>query len=183
MKNLLLLFAFIITSNFLSAQTFKFPLSSDSTIEYTNVVQLKDTTTLKKEYLYSLIRTWFGNKFVNSKYVLQVDDQYSGRLLAKANGSADYCFSIEVFIKNAKYKYRVYNIQWLPTFERQYMNVSVSIDYFKYLAGKPLKFGFESKNHAIKSYDDIFKRIDTEINSLINSLQTEVLKQKERDNF
>lgn len=183
MKKSILIFSIVFLCLSVKSQTIRLPLTQDSTIEYASIIKLKDST-IKKAQLYSLVRAWFGDRFVNSKYVLQVEDTNAGRLLAKGSSSKGYNFTIEVLIKDGKYKYRVYSLEWNEYQPRPFLTSNVSEAYLRYLHNKPENLGFEGKKKAMKVYDKIFLDLDQDINdNIINSLQVGILKQKKLDDF
>jgi hypothetical protein len=86
--------------------------------EFTNVVPVDSG--IKQDELYSRAREWFAKNFNNSKYVLQMDDRTSGKLVGKGsiqvhdsyaiNPDAGFVeFSINVYVKDGRYKYDLNN--------------------------------------------------------------------------
>jgi hypothetical protein len=94
----------------------------DGKYEYTEVVQLD--TTYKKDVLYKNSKLFFADAFKSAKDVLQYDDREEGKVIGKGNlsiegGQAVFLtyvtekwrvdFSLEIFSKDGKYRYRIYD--------------------------------------------------------------------------
>jgi len=95
----------------------------DGEYEFTEVVQLDSTFT--KDALYRNAKLFFANAFNSAKEVLQYDDRAEGKVIGKGNvQSVGYQmsflvlfsetrttnFTLEIFCKEGKYKYRIYSI-------------------------------------------------------------------------
>lgn len=94
----------------------------DGKYEYIEVVQLD--TTYKKDILYRNSKLFFADAFRSAKDVLQYDDREEGKVIGKGNlsiegGQAVFLtyvtekwtvnFSLEIFSKDGKYRYRIYD--------------------------------------------------------------------------
>jgi len=120
------LFFFICTfsiPNFLSAQT-HFP-RKEGRIVYEKVDSLKG---FSKEQLFGFSKKWFTDTFRNSKAVIQTEDFETGLLIGKGETSIVspellekkfvwndfvsglYQFTIQIEVKNQKYRIRIYDI-------------------------------------------------------------------------
>lgn len=95
----------------------------DGKYEYTEVVQLD--TTYKKDVLYKNSKLFFADAFKSAKDVLQYDDRGEGKVIGKGNLSIEggqsvfltyvtekwtVNFSLEIFSKDGKYRYRIYDL-------------------------------------------------------------------------
>lgn len=95
----------------------------DGQYEWTEVVQVDSS--LKKDDLYRNAKMFFANEFKSAKDVLQYDDRAEGKVIGKGNfhiedlqntflviftDKRDVNFTIEIFCKDGKYKYRIYGI-------------------------------------------------------------------------
>lgn len=94
----------------------------DGKYEYTEVIQLD--TTYKKDILYKNSKLFFADAFKSAKDVLQYDDREEGKVIGKGNLSIEggqsvfltyvtekwtVNFSLEIFSKDGKYRYRIYD--------------------------------------------------------------------------
>lgn len=94
----------------------------DGVYEYAEVVQLDST--YKKELLYKNSKLFFANVFKSAKDVLQYDDRDEGKVIGKGNFNIEggqivfltsvtekwrVNFSLEIFAKHGRYRYRIYD--------------------------------------------------------------------------
>ena len=95
--------------------------------EYSEVVILDST--YKKEMLYKNSKLFFTNAFKSAKDVIQYDDREEGKVIVKGNFSVEGSqsgillpyfieewkidFSLEIFSKDGKYRYRLYDLNIL----------------------------------------------------------------------
>lgn len=94
----------------------------DGKYEYTEVIQLD--TIYKKDILYKNSKLFFADAFKSAKDVLQYDDREEGKVIGKGNLSIEGAqslflsyftekwtvnFSLEIFSKEGKYRYRIYD--------------------------------------------------------------------------
>ncbi|MFN4085386.1 MAG: DUF4468 domain-containing protein [Spirosomataceae bacterium] len=118
-----LIFTFCILPNLLFGQR-HFP-RKDGKIVYEKVDSLKG---FSKEKLYGFSKKWFADTFKNSKAVIQTEDFETGQIIGKgetyivnpeleAKGiifldilSGSYRFTIQIDIKDEKYRIRIYDI-------------------------------------------------------------------------
>lgn len=95
----------------------------DGQNEWTGIVQVD--TSLKKDDLYRNAKIFFANEFKSAKDVIQYDDRGEGRVVGKGNfhledgqsavlvfcsEKRDVDFTLEIYCKDGKYKYRIYGI-------------------------------------------------------------------------
>lgn len=81
-------------------------------------------STYKKDILYKNSKLFFADAFKSAKDVLQYDDREEGKIIGKGNfkiegGQSVFLsyftevwivnFSIELFVKDGKYRYRIYD--------------------------------------------------------------------------
>ncbi|HEY4154411.1 MAG TPA: DUF4468 domain-containing protein, partial [Puia sp.] len=91
--------------------------------EFSEIIQLDST--YKKDDLYRNAKLFFTDAFKNAKEVLQYDDRQEGKVIGKGNLQnnayqvvflAVYSekrttnFTLEIFCKDGKYRYRIYGI-------------------------------------------------------------------------
>lgn len=118
-----LIFTFCILPNLLFGQS-HFP-RKDGKIVYEKVDSLKG---FSKEKLYGFSKKWFADTFKNSKAVIQTEDFETGQIIGKGETyilspevevkgivfsdvvSGDYRFSVQLDIKDEKYRIRIYDI-------------------------------------------------------------------------
>ena len=95
--------------------------------EYSEVVFLDST--YKKDMLYKNSKLFFTNAFKSAKDVIQYDDREEGKVIVKGNFSVEGSqsgillpffieewkidFSLEIFSKDGKYRYRLYDFNIL----------------------------------------------------------------------
>ncbi len=94
----------------------------DGKYEFSEVVQLDST--YKKDMLFKNSKLFFADAFKSAKDVLQYDDRDEGKVIGKGNfviegGQAVFLtyatekwhvnFSLEIFSKDGRYRYRVYD--------------------------------------------------------------------------
>src|SRR5258708_6037170 len=94
----------------------------DSIVTYIGVVKIDSAS---KSDLYNAARQWFNYTFKDSKSVLQIQDKDAGQLSGKAASRgffsskvfgvskkypASFEFSIDIWVKDGKYKYQIFNI-------------------------------------------------------------------------
>lgn len=94
----------------------------DGKYEYIEVVRLD--TTYKKDMLYRNSKLFFADAFKSARDVLQYDDREEGKVIGKGNLSIEgeqnillsyvteqwtVNFSLEIFSKDGKYRYRIYD--------------------------------------------------------------------------
>jgi Domain of unknown function (DUF4468) with TBP-like fold len=192
---------FLILSFKAFAQISPMPLNADSLIEYQKVVHLKDTLT-KKELIYDLSKKWLES---NYKKPLFLTDDAPNHLIAvlkdiKIQGSSlPVKFTIEIFIKDGKYKYRIYNIEdqdlavatginFKYVDDRKVPNPDpddITRSYMKYIHGQikaeccyiSKKKNIESTEYFLSTIDELIK---TSMADLENSLNKTV---KASDDF
>lgn len=193
MKKLLLLCLVFISGNgFAQRQLFKFNLSPDSTITYENTVSLDSS--YKFQLLYKTTKTWFVNAFSNSKQVIQSEDINSGRIIGKGIITipasvhlqriigANCNFTIQIDIKDGKYRYRIFNI-YTDGYDllNNYFKTDLMQAYNSYRLGA-FKGNIVVKKETIyKNYEDAFIIIDTKINNLIKSIYADMVNSKKDD--
>jgi hypothetical protein len=192
MKTLLTLSLALLCLNAKAQQTekFKLPLSSDSTIVYEKVIPLDST--YKSAILYKAAKTWFVNNFKSSKAVIQSEDQINGRFLGKCyitgTGGLSYTvfigdqcyFTIQIDIKDGKYRYRFYDFYGTGEALGSQLNINESRNYCMYLNDK-IKGGFVGRDKMYKRLYSFYSIFDTQINSLITSLNTAMINSKKDD--
>ena len=99
----------------------------DGKYEYTEIIVLDST--YKKEILYKNSKLFFANVFKSAKDVIQYDDREEGKVIVKGNFSVEGSqssvllphfteewkvnFSLEIFSKDGKYRYRLYDLSIL----------------------------------------------------------------------
>ncbi len=127
--------------------------AKDDKILYDSVVIVDSS--LKKDIIFSRIRQWFAEKFVDANSVLQVNDIDNG--LLTGNGTYSYIlanglnlhtgylrFILNVAVKDGKFRYQIYNFtsedessSVLSTTGKSYSN-TVNFDelYYMYINGK-----------------------------------------------
>jgi len=171
------------------AQKFQFPLAQDSTILYEHVQDLGQK--YSADNLYKTAKTWFVNTFKSSKDVIQSEDAVNGRIIGKGiinlsikgwlcnMGIVGYTchFTIQIDVKNNKYRCRVYDIGTIGqnvfggTFDK-----SLSEVYYDYLHNK-IKTGLMyGKQRAEKNLLDAFTSVDYNIANILKSLNDTMLK-------
>lgn len=173
----------------LKSAKIEFPVDKDSLICYQDIVILKDST-ISKDRLFSNTKVWFANTFTNSKSVLQVEDNNAGRLLGKGYSDISDKFAtvptyikytIEILVKNGKYRYKFYN---LSVEGGEYIGDNpIDAAYKRYLNDKPIQAIFESKKGALKRYENLFIDANKSIITLIASLRKSVDMQDKKDEF
>lgn len=178
MKKLILLTLFIGFEINAYPQKIDLPLK-DSIVIYEDVVKLSDTT-IKKNFLFSAAKAWFANSFNDSKSVLRDQDLDAGRIIGKGTGNG-YSFTIEIVVKDGKYRYRIYDLERYEPNNNNFLIKSISIAYSRYLHDNPPRLLFESKKGAMKAYDHIFFVLNEDIQKTIFSLKSSMGKVKSDD--
>ncbi|HTB51755.1 MAG TPA: DUF4468 domain-containing protein [Ferruginibacter sp.] len=160
---------------------------SDGEYEFSEIVILDST--YNKELLYKNVKLFFTDEFKSAKDVIQYDDREQGKVIGKGNFKtteiesllgAHYVqnfytnFSLEVYCKDGKYKYRLYNITIDGFYGSDDQHVVTSIDDIY----NHTKIGQEKKQYR-KAFIDI---VD-EINSTISDLKIYMNKKESIDNF
>lgn len=186
MKTLLFL-SFLAISTFASGQKkVTLPLDQSGYVEFTDVIRLPDSA-ISKDKLYDKAKLWFANTFTNSKSVIRIDDKENGRLLGKCyefittdinNNQTNLTYTIEVLVKNGRFKYRVYDAA-LEGF-----NYGPLTDWYKnYINDTENKALLESKNGAKRRYEYLLTQSAGKINPVINSLVSTMQSDSKTDNF
>lgn len=166
MKNFLLLLFLGISTNAFCQDLPNIPIK-DGLVEYSEVVE----TSLKKEELYSNLKSWVASYFVSGKTVTELDDAESGKLIAKAtvNHSFNYLghsrktnFRImaQIDCKDSKYRYII------RVLEYEHNNTSQTIPELIEIAAGRKKSFTNNKKYALKQLDAISSTIDPLISSL-----------------
>jgi hypothetical protein len=142
------------------APKIKLPLK-DNAIIYEEVVKLADSTINANE-LFNLAQTWFINNLKSPKSVLEINDREGAKLTGK--GVAFYrsgygsmpdvylYYSVDVFVKTGKYRYRFYNFGY----QNNLTDHNLDIRYNEYLNNNVSKVTFESKKAALLRYEKEF---------------------------
>jgi hypothetical protein len=93
----------------------------DGQYEYSEVIQLDSAST--KDLLYQRAKLFFANEFKSAKDVIQYDDRGEGKVIGKGHfriediqliflvaftEKRDVNFTLEVFCKDGRYRYRIY---------------------------------------------------------------------------
>ncbi len=157
----------------------------DNKLIYTEVITVDSS--LKQNDLFGSARAWFNKYFVSSKEVLQIQDKESGELsgkgiikyssrifLGSASTAGTIRFTINVFVKDGKYKYEF-------------------TDFIH--TASPSSFGLITKEYdpnfkcantsgkgwQVKVYNDIKDQIDENVKPLISSLKEAMTKKVNSD--
>lgn len=184
---------FLELGSFAQRQLFKFNLSPDSSITYESTVLLDSS--YKAQLLYKTTKTWFVNAFSNSKQVIQSEDVNSGRIIGKGILTipasvhlqriigANCNFTIQVDVKDGKYRYKVFNI-YTDGYDllNNYFKTDLIEAYNSYRYGT-IKGNIVVKKETIyKNYEDAFIAVEIKINNLIKYLYADMINSK-RDDF
>ena len=96
----------------------------DNQYEYVEVVQMDSS--YKKDQLYKNAKLFFTDEFKSAKDVIQYDDRGEGKVIGKGNFRAETAssvmltpisqrwtihFTLEIYVKDGKYKYRLYGFE------------------------------------------------------------------------
>jgi len=150
-------------------------------------------STYKQAQLYNAAKTWFVNTFKSAKDVIQSEDAMNGRFLAKGNTvvsgvnslnspiSPNISFYIQIDLKDAKYRVRVYNFISLIDFMNTHNEIPVDKEYELYLTNKNPKGWAMSRDKFNKRADKAFTNFDTTIIGLMTSLNNAILTNKKDD--
>ena len=193
MKKLFIVIFPVLFSFFVKAQDkVSLPLSVDSTIIYQGVVMVDST--YKQNQLYSQAKEWFANTFKSAKEVIESDDELNGRLIGKftdqgeqtiigGNAIPQICeVTVEIDVKNGKYRYRFYNFNGQSTFFGVVFPINVSERYLMYLHGNFPKGAFTSKKTLYFTLDEVYSKFNLAMASIINELSL-YMKAVKSDNF
>lgn len=169
------------------AQKIKIPLSTDSLIQYQEVVKLDTTYTY--QLLYKTVKKWFVHNFKSAKSVIQSEDQTNGIFLAKAvievhqtgftlvdNPVAN--FTIQIDVKQGRYRYN-FNSFYLDQVVMNNTNTTNLSDfYINYLHGKLYKPPLQSKTSFDKRINGLLSDFNNQMTALISNLNLEMINSK-----
>jgi len=191
MKGPILTSLFIAVAGHAICQKIELPLK-DSLIVYENVVRLDSTT--KKDILYKRAKTWFINNSSTLKTTIDIDDNSNGTLVGKAEFKLSVpenaivyftrtcSFSIQVDVKDGRYRYKIFNIVTTRPYPHSVLVLDVSKNYMMYLKDEIRTYGFISKKRLSNDFRETFEDLDTNIKKIINSLRS-ALKSSQSEDF
>ncbi len=150
-------------------------------------------STVNKTELYSRARQWFSNTFKSEKDVVSVSDKESGEISGNAvveyksdrfyfgvvcvNGYVN--FKINVYVKDGRYKYVFHSFDHEGSFYQGNKPISYGILTNSEIAPKPTRGGANNKAWA-----EIKDQTTRQVNALIESLKTSMLRKSEvQDNW
>jgi len=164
----------------------------DSLIVYEDVIKLD--TSYKKEILFKSTKTWFINNSQSLNTLISYEDHPSGKIIGNAiihipvslyilGYLGKKCtFSIQLDIKDGKYKYKIYDfIESIEYPHDKIVKIDVSDRYLKYLRGDYKAVGFVGKKRLSSDFDESFKNMDDQIRQLINSINVALKSGKPED--
>lgn len=157
---------------------------SQEPLVYTGVVETDSTLT--KNDLYINGKTWFAESFRSAQDVLQMEDKEASKLIGKSNIeynsnvflSSDRTrgwirFTVNLQVKDGKYKYEISNIIHDAGFSFGYLTTDFECPY------EEIKGGKKWKN---KVWTDIKTQTDQNIIPLIESLKITMSEKPEAEN-
>lgn len=166
----------------------------DGNIEFTEVIQLDSS--FSKDLLYRNAKLFFTNEFKSAKDVLQYDDRAEGKVIGKGNLQQEdfqmtflvmftqtriVNFTLEIFCKDGKYKYRLYDIQIKGHSRASGGNTPDNV----YSSDLSIQDAYTKtyKGSTKKMDRRLFVRMIGEINSTIADIKTSMCKTKSADDF
>ena len=160
----------------------------DGKIFYEGIVE---TPNLTKVDLYNNAKQWFVDYFKSSKDVIQNEDKDQGRIVGKGiifisrkdNGSkGDYNdeITIQVDVKDGKYRYRIYNMTIIR--EVSYNALTGQNPYIQFFAEDLINKLYNNRKLFLSKSQCriVLQSMDVETNATIASLEKAM---KKRDNF
>ncbi len=154
---------------------------SQEPLKWEEVVTV-DSTANKTE-LFNRARRWFSNTFKSEKDVISITDKESGEISGNAvvkyksdrfyvgvvcvNGYVN--FKINVYVKDGRYKYVIHSLVHEGSYYDGNKPISYGILTDSEIAPKPTRGGANKK-----AWVEIKAQAINQINSLINSLKTEM---------
>ena len=186
MKTNLLTLLFLISSISIFSQE-----KSDE-LEYKNVVNLDSITKQNHNAneIYSLVKSWFAEKYNNAKNVIQLDDKENGKIIGKgvfeynsnvnsfSNGTKGYIsYTIVINVKDGKYKYSISDF----VHQGNSSNVGGEASFGVITTDEEPSVKISTKGWRIKVWNDIKKQIEDNSNAIISSLNNYILKSSKKD--
>ncbi|MBS1528334.1 MAG: DUF4468 domain-containing protein [Bacteroidetes bacterium] len=168
-----------------SAQLLSYPIGQDSLIDIERVIKLPDSTRSKDD-LYNEARSWVSKTYPNSIQVLQLEDKASGHLICNGkefvlsgfNGGTYLSYTLEIWVKQGRYKYKVYNLDLSGE------NYGPLNDWFwAYNHDKFNKKILESKKEAKKRYELLLNGCYMKLAPIVTSLRNAMASDIKPDNF
>jgi hypothetical protein len=163
----------------------------DSIITYEGIVTLDNTYSSK--LLYKATKKWFVTSFKSAKAVIQSDDPTNGLVLAKGiviipvsayviGAVAPECeFTIQIDIKDGRYRYRFFNIQASGEFLNSSVKADMSNTYSKYLHNEYKPHGLLGINKMYAKFNESFAALDLQLSNLVNFLKLTMADSKKDD--
>ena len=165
----------------------------DGKYEYSEVVQLDST--YKKDMLYKNSKLFFADAFKSAKDIIQYDDRDEGKVIGKGNfniegGQAVFLnyvtekwivnFSLELFSKDGKYRYRIYDFN--IEFRRVASGGNSPNLVFNYDMTIDDAYKETEKGVAKKMNRKMFVEIIDRVNSTISEIKTYMFKKESSSN-
>ncbi|GGG05631.1 hypothetical protein GCM10011323_07940 [Pontibacter amylolyticus] len=156
-------------------------------LTYSEVIEIP---IVDKDKLFIRGREWFNENFKSSRNVLQIEDKETGELAGKGIMSiktsyrslgdrpyhADVSFTMNVWVKDGKYKYEISNFEAGGTQQVYRGPITTSNDLKAQMIGL-------SKEKANDAYLKLKKEVDKEANLMIASLKKKMAQESNASNW
>jgi hypothetical protein len=173
-KAIIFISLFVSMGSFAQVKLLEILPLKDGKVTYTEVVKVD--TLLNKDEIYKRVKRWFVDTYKSGKDVIQLDDKDNGEVIGKGNFSVLWQINfmggmniniwetIKINIKDGRYKYEI------TDFRAKYLSLGA-----QGVARQEIDMALEDWN---KGRDDnnkkVYPKIDTEVQTLINSLNKAV---------